>query len=227
MLELLRRIVRAYRNRYSSPAEYWDRRYARKGSALAAPGCIDLDEAANVADYEEKWRHLEAALGRLELGRGARILEAGCGNGAMTMRLVGSGYAVTAVDFSRAAIAVAKARGLSEVEWVHGSLDGFRSTVRFDAAVCIDVVHHVVDDGVLERSLANILDHLRPGASLLLQTHFPDASEAAAQTSAHVRFRSRDEIAAMLPAGGSITQRESYHLPGEQRTKEIWTVTRG
>lgn len=229
MLSILRRAVRAFRNRYSSPQDYWNRRYRRLGSACTAPGCIDLTEEQNAVDYDEKWEHLREVLRARGLEAGASVLDAGCGNGSITQRLVVEGYCVTAADFSEAALYAARSRNLPGVSWIHSPLHLIETTERFDAVLCVDVVHHIVDDAIVELTLARLASLIADDGILVVQTHFPvgDAfADEAGKASAHVRWRSPEEMRAALPDDVEVVAAMSYALPEERATKEIWTIAR-
>lgn len=227
MLSLLRRAVRAFRNRYSSPKDYWDRRYRRLGSAYTGPGCIDLDERENRIDYDEKWSHLREVLRTGGIAPGAMVLDAGCGNGSITQYLAEEGHRVTAVDFSDAALAAARSRGLQGVVWMQSALDAIATAERFDAVLCIDVVHHIVDDAIFARTIARLCELTTPHGIAIVQTHFPDGDAFAiesGQASAHVRWRTRDDFRRAIPATHTLRSTATYELPQERATKEIWVL---
>lgn len=229
MLSLLRRVVRAFRNRYASPQDYWNRRYRRLGSAYTGPGCIDLDETANQVDYDEKWAHLRSVLEAASIDRGAAVLDAGCGNGSITQHLVASGYRVTAVDFSDAALAAARSRDLPGVVWLQSALDAIESPDRFDAVVCIDVIHHIVDDAIFARTIERLCSLAAGGGIVVVQTHFPDGDAfdvEAGQAAAHVRWRTREHLRSTIPDGFAVRSTASYALPRERATKELWVIAR-
>lgn len=229
MLSLLRRAVRAFRNRYASPQAYWNRRYRRLGSAYTGPGCIDLDETANRVDYDEKWSHLRTVLEAASIGRGATVLDAGCGNGSITQHLVASGYHVTAVDFSDAALAAARSRGLAGVVWMQSPLHAIETSDRFDAVVCIDVIHHIVDDLIFARTIERLCSLADSDGIVVLQTHYPEGDAfavEAGQASAHVRWRTRDDVRSVIPETFGVRATASFALPNERATKELWVIAR-
>jgi SAM-dependent methyltransferase len=69
----------------------------------------------------------------------ARILDAGCGEGALSRRLMDAGYAVTSVDADPAAVAAARTAG---VPAVHGDLASYDDEP-FDAVVMLLSLHHM------------------------------------------------------------------------------------
>ncbi len=94
--------------------------------------------------------------------RGARMLDAGCGTGAMAVELAKRGAQVVAVDISPALIGIAKQRvpaGLpGDIEWVAGDmLDATKGG--FDHAVAMDsLIYYSPDDvaAVLGRAAARV-----------------------------------------------------------------------
>jgi cyclopropane fatty-acyl-phospholipid synthase-like methyltransferase len=79
------------------------------------------------------------------LSPGARVLELGCGTGALSLQLAATGCVVTGIDISSSAIAraqsIAASRGV-EVEFVSASaLDWLRDTRRFDVIIDAHMLH--------------------------------------------------------------------------------------
>jgi SAM-dependent methyltransferase len=85
----------------------------------------------------------------------ARVLEVGCGDGALTRLLAQAGFDVTGLDPE-----APEGEG-----FVRGSLEDFRADAPFDAAVAIRSLHHVHD---LPRALDSLRAALRPEARLVL-----------------------------------------------------------
>lgn len=104
---------------------------------------------------------------------GPRVLNAGCGAGSLTMKMVDAGLRVTSVDASapfcdwvQAALA---ARGLADM---HPVLRAELGTAAldlepgsFDAVVCAEVLEHLDEDAAALRDFATVL---RPGGLLLV-----------------------------------------------------------
>lgn len=114
--------------------------------------------------FEGRRRILASVLHGLRLPPDARILEAGCGNGANLSLLArfGTVSAFEPFDDDRRR---AEARGSAHV--LHGSLPGqvpFRDE-RFDVVLALDVIEHVEDDRASLRELAH---RLTPGGHLVV-----------------------------------------------------------
>ena len=89
----------------------------------------------------------------LDLPKGARILDAGCGTGLFSIRLAENGYAVTAVDI--ASQMVEKARQESIAKGTSDRIDFEVNTIEevkgsYDAVVCFDVLIHYPAEGFVE-----------------------------------------------------------------------------
>jgi SAM-dependent methyltransferase len=106
-------------------------------------------------------RHIE----RLDVGPGARTLEAGCGNGSLSAWLAGRvapGGQAVAVDLDLSLVA-ADVPGLSfrEADILAGPVE----PGGFDLATARAVLHHVADPGA---AVANLVASVRPGGAVLL-----------------------------------------------------------
>ncbi|HYN97242.1 MAG TPA: class I SAM-dependent methyltransferase [Pilimelia sp.] len=69
----------------------------------------------------------------------ARVLDAGCGGGGLTLALTGAGYAVTAIDSDPKAVAAARGRGVPAVE---ADIASFEAEP-FEAVLFSLSLHHV------------------------------------------------------------------------------------
>ena len=111
---------------------------------------------------EETLRFLERALPPAP----ARLLEVGCGDGAIAATLAERGYAVIALDES---LAVAASSAAAPVTWVESNFlfyDGAAGGKPFDAVLFTRSLHHVAP---LDRALDRAAALLRPGGRLLAE----------------------------------------------------------
>jgi trans-aconitate methyltransferase len=88
---------------------------------------------------------------------GERILDLGCGDGALTERLVAAGASVVAVDASADMVAAARARGL-DARVVNGEELAFRA--EFDAVFSNAALHWMRRP---DRVIAGVAGALKPG----------------------------------------------------------------
>lgn len=117
-----------------------------------------------------------------------RALDAGCGPGADTLWLAARGWRVTAVDFSRAALAhgraMAEAAGsevAARIDWIEGDLTTFTADPQnYDLVVCLYV--HVA--GSVENMVRRMANGVAPLGTLFLVGHRPIDPSTGAPTAA-------------------------------------------
>ncbi|ACZ31566.1 Methyltransferase type 11 [Xylanimonas cellulosilytica DSM 15894] len=132
---------------------------------------------------------------------GARVLEIGCGQGAVGVRLAGR-HRYTGVELDGASVAVARQRATAagvDARLVHGPLatiddDGF------DLVCAFEVIEHIDDDAA---ALAEWAARLRPGGTLLLSTlAWPSRYGAMDEAVGHFRRYEPDALAGLLAGAG-------------------------
>lgn len=94
---------------------------------------------------------------------GERVLDLGCGDGALTERLVGMGLDVEGIDISEAMLEAARARGLSVRQ---GDATSFTVAAPVDAVFSNAVLHWVRDPVA---AIARIKAALKPGGRLVAE----------------------------------------------------------
>lgn len=110
---------------------------------------------------------VEPVLDGARVTEGTRVLDVGCGNGALARAAAARGASVVAVDISAPMIARARERaaaeGLGGVECVLGDAQVLRFAPEFDAVVSRFGVMFFTDP---EAAFANLAGALRPGGRL-------------------------------------------------------------
>ncbi|WP_197029111.1 bifunctional 2-polyprenyl-6-hydroxyphenol methylase/3-demethylubiquinol 3-O-methyltransferase UbiG [Blastococcus sp. URHD0036] len=92
-----------------------------------------------------------------------RVLEVGCGAGALAVRLAARADHVDAVDSSAAMVAAARARAPSNVRVLHDDVLALElAPGSYDAVVSLTALHHLP----LEPALRHLAAALRPGGVL-------------------------------------------------------------
>jgi 2-polyprenyl-3-methyl-5-hydroxy-6-metoxy-1,4-benzoquinol methylase len=116
------------------------------------------------ADLRSFAFHRDAILAWIGPMERQRILDAGCGGGAVVEPLIARND-VYGVDFSGHSLVFAKARGV----WsVCADLEALPLAAgRFDLVLCIGVLQHV---RVIEPTIRSLADALRPGGTLVVMT---------------------------------------------------------
>jgi len=119
--------------------------------------------------YEAMHARVVAEL-RARAEPGARVLVIGAGTGYEAVELARAGYHVVAVDPSEDMLTVARERaaGAPNLEFFRGRLEELPHRKRFDAALCLLVMHFLPDDGAKAALLAEARSRCSQAAALLL-----------------------------------------------------------
>lgn len=130
------------------------------------------------------WAPVVEFLARLP--RGARVLDAGAGNGRHVVPAAERDHQVFALDLSRRLLRLARRRvppGCS-VAWVQGALEALPLRPRtFDAVLALATLHHLRPREIRRQTLAGLAACLRPNGQLLLsvwsrnQSRFEDPAK--------------------------------------------------
>lgn len=100
---------------------------------------------------------------------GARVLDAGCGGGFLTLELAKAGWQCTGLDVSESVMAPAQARDIEKrISWRVGSVEALPfADNSFDAVCMMDVLEHVTDPRLAVREALRVLN---PGGTFIFHT---------------------------------------------------------
>jgi len=137
------------------------------------------------------------------LGRGAAVLDLGCGTGEPIARyFIERGYDVTGVDAAPSMLAMCRAR-FPNAEWIEADMRTLGLTRRFDAVIAWDSFFHL--DQHEQRAMFPIFErHIAPGG-LLLFTSGPRDDVAIGEMYGEALFHASldaEEYRALLAARG-------------------------
>jgi SAM-dependent methyltransferase len=140
----------------------------------------------------------------------ARVLDAGCGTGALLSRLGKErNTTVYGIDLAREALAFSRGRGRRGLVQADLTALPFRSD-SFDIVTALDVVEHVADDVA---ALAEIRRVLRPGGVLVMSVPaYPFLWSSHDEALHHRRRYTAGSLAPRLKAAGLATARLTYLL---------------
>jgi len=151
-----------------------------------------------------------------------RVLDVGCGTGALAILLAERGRTVFGVDPAEESLAVARAKDTTgNVTWIHGDATGLPALDADLAVMTANVAQVFLTDDDWARTLRGIHAALRPGGHLVFETRRPEyrAWEEWAADTAEVVVdvpgvgpvaRRREVIAVRLPL---VSFRYTYRLP--------------
>jgi SAM-dependent methyltransferase len=105
---------------------------------------------------------------RVEDLAGKSVLEAGCGGAHHTEAFASVAATVTAVDLNTAELAGGRMRALKNVVVIEGDIATISLGRKFDAVVCIGVIHHTDDP---DRTFENLYAHCEPGGLMVVWTY--------------------------------------------------------
>ncbi len=161
--------------------------------------------------------------------RGRRILDAGCGTGALAVELASRGARVLAVDLSPTLIELARERlphdiGEGHIDFEVGDMAAV-ATGEFDHVVAMDsLIHYDVADGI--RVLAGLSSRVRHS---MLFTHAPSTLMLEIMHASGKLFPRGDRSPAIQPVSGGTLERLMAREPALKAwsRERVYRVSRG
>jgi SAM-dependent methyltransferase len=192
------------------PGTYWEdraRRFAGEGEGLAAVCSYGMPEFYNrVID----WCQYLALRRWLDVPRGTRVLDVGCGIGRWSRRLAQRGAQVTGIDLSPTMIAEARRRADAEglaghCQFMTQDLRDLDAGARFDFVLGVTVLQHILDPEALRSAVTRMTDHLEPGGRMVLLEAAP--TELASHCDSSIfRARRRHEYLELFASCGLVAK---------------------
>lgn len=131
-------------------------------------------------NYEGECDAVERLLGERGIGRGARLLDLGCGTGSHALPLAQRGYGVTGLDRSESMLARARAKASAlhgkAPAFLLGDVRDFALEERFDAALMMfAVLGYQCSNADLLATLRTVRRHLVPGGLFVFDVWYGPA----------------------------------------------------
>jgi len=223
IVTLVRRMLGGRRRMDFAADAYWEDRHLTFLDSHKAVGHTGITNRENDEQYAFKRSVILEAIDRHAVRRpGRTLLDAGCGIGLLSGAFADAGFLVTGVDFSPTAITRARSSVL-DAEFIQTPLSTLELHRRFDVAVLIDVLLHVVDDDEWSRTLAAVISHLEDRGVLVI-VDWLTATRGAISPHVHPRPHSNYEKQ-LSQLGCRITEHTRFDLPYEQSTKDLLVIT--
>ncbi len=171
------------------------------------------DSAGSTPDHAYTFPAIESLLPKNK-GQRLNVLDAGCGNGAIAMKISALGHQVTGIDISEDGIVIARKahpRVRFEIASVYDDLHSIIDEV--DVVVSSEVIEHLYDP---QRYLDNMLSIIRPGGCVILTTpyhgylknlalslfNYWDKHHTVDWVGGHIKFFSENTLSKMLIEAG-------------------------
>ncbi|AIG75325.1 Hypothetical protein AJAP_12215 [Amycolatopsis japonica] len=184
----------------SEVADEWRKRAERAGLTRVMRASQPAELAAGTTA-----RTIRLVTGFLDsLGEVGSALEIGCGMGRLTPSIAAHARAVTAIDMTPRMLSLARENcaHLSTVDFVRTTVQRLPwQDKRFDVAVCVWVLMHVLDDD----EIADACRAIAAAARHLVLVEYEDAEIPVGRFS---RLRTVEEYLALLPGARLLDRRE-------------------
>lgn len=198
----------------SAAAEAWNTRYRAAA------------ESEQRLWAAEPHRELQRIVGTLEP---SSALDIASGDGRNARWLAARGWSVTAVDFSEAALDLARSHAIGGIEWVHSDVSTWEPGRRFGL---ITMTYLQLPAEPLKALVARVADWLEPGGTLLVISHDLDNLAAGAPGPRDPAVLHTPELLREAAVGLRVVTAEQYRRdtgadpehPGESAGEAIDTV---
>ncbi|MGL4174370.1 MAG: class I SAM-dependent methyltransferase [Actinomycetota bacterium] len=150
----------------SEAIAYWDQRH-QKLDELRSGGDTGFDFASNEIFYALRLGRLIDAIGdQNSLTEPRFILDAGCGKGYFSEAMAKFGHQITGIDSSAQAIKECQRTG--KAKYSQSLLSEWKSLLPYDVVYSVDVLFHLLDEEVWQKSVLNLASLVRLAGTLIL-----------------------------------------------------------
>lgn len=150
---------------------FWDQRHLQHDELLSG-GDLTYDRATNEAFYAMRLGRLLDIMGASASAVAPlRVLDAGCGKGWFARALTRCGHRVDGIDSSEAAIQECRRLAIDADRYAVSRLDAWAPAYLYDVVLAVDVLFHLMDDGLWRDSVVNLAALVRLGGMLVLSDH--------------------------------------------------------
>jgi SAM-dependent methyltransferase len=176
--------------------QYWIKRHKSKKGFMSAVGQRNHSNKANYYVYKMLTDRYRKLLGKLDMAKNAKVLDAGSGIGIFSKFMESQGFQVVAADISQEAL---DAIGDTKIKTICTSIDKIDFPKgHFDISQCFDVLYHILSDREWEDSIANLCD--LSGKYVILHERFLKRRQLI--NSKHVKPRTYQETLGILKKHG-------------------------
>ena len=184
--------------------DFWDERHRVRGELLSG-GDLTWDHAGNEMLYAVRLGRLVDILGGLSSPAAPlRVLDAGCGKGFYTRAFTRFGYFADGIDSSPYAIKSCRREKVASERYAVSTIEDWSPGYLYDAVVAVDVLFHLMDDEVWDRSLRNLARLVRLGGLLVVADHDSDED----------RLRGSYQITRSTPRYHAVAEAEGLRPEG-------------
>ena len=154
--------------------DFWNQRHQIRGELLSG-GDLSFDHATNEILYALRLGRLIDIIGTTSsVVAPLRVLDAGCGKGYFARAMARFGHRLDGIDSSEAAIENCRLNAALGERCELSTLDRWQPPYLYDVVYCVDVLFHIMEDSVWERSVRNLASLVRLGGRLILSDHKSD-----------------------------------------------------
>lgn len=182
--------------------DFWNQRHGKLG--LYSGGDKGISNYENFEFYIHRLSMILKLINKYYIGKKSlEVLDAGCGKGFFSNGLFSSGYIVSGIDSSVNAISFCK-ENYPEIFFKQDDLDNFVLNKAFDVVVCIDVMFHIVEDNLWEKSVKNLAYHAKNNSIIIISDYIDavDSEKTIGEKIKYIKYRNKKRYSKVLEPFG-------------------------